>query len=123
MACRSVSDPAVVVLLVIGLLVSLRLVASATREKDGRARPERTSLRRQAGKIEHPRTGLIRQRDPPPKTTWPSTASASADNPGAEHKRSARRKTGCKLAAWLPAGESCFAAVSTSWAWATLLPA
>jgi hypothetical protein len=31
-----------VVVLVIGLLVSLRVVASATREKDGRARPERT---------------------------------------------------------------------------------
>ena len=40
----------VVVLLVIGHLVSLRVVASATREKDGRARPERTPPRREAGK-------------------------------------------------------------------------
>jgi hypothetical protein len=40
----------VVVLLVIGLLVSLRVVASATRGKDGRARPERTPPRREAGK-------------------------------------------------------------------------
>src|SRR5260370_27421116 len=51
MACWSVSDPAVVVVLVIGLLVSLRVVASATRGKDGRARPERTPPRRKAGKI------------------------------------------------------------------------
>jgi hypothetical protein len=36
------SDPAVVVLLVIGLLVSLRVVAGATREEDGRPRRERT---------------------------------------------------------------------------------
>jgi hypothetical protein len=41
----------VVVLLVIGLLVSLRVVASATRQKDGRARPERTPPRREAGKF------------------------------------------------------------------------
>jgi hypothetical protein len=41
----------VVVLLVIGLLVSLRVVARATRGKDGRARPERTPPRREAGKI------------------------------------------------------------------------
>jgi len=40
----------VVVVLVIGLLVSLRVVASATRGKDGRARPERTPPRREAGK-------------------------------------------------------------------------
>ena len=51
MACRSVSDPAVVILLVIGLLVSLRVVANATREKDGRARPERTPVRRKFGKL------------------------------------------------------------------------
>ena len=38
-------------LLVIDLLVSLRVVASATRGKDGRARPERTPPRREAGKI------------------------------------------------------------------------
>jgi hypothetical protein len=50
MACRSVSDPAVVVVLVIGLLVSLRVVARATRGKDGRGRPERTPSRREAGK-------------------------------------------------------------------------
>jgi hypothetical protein len=39
-----------VALLVIGLLVSFRVVASATRRKDGRARPERTPPRRGAGK-------------------------------------------------------------------------
>jgi len=40
----------VAVVLVTGLLVSLRVVASATREKDGRARPDRTPPRREAGK-------------------------------------------------------------------------
>jgi hypothetical protein len=38
----------VVVVLVIGLLVSLHVVASATRGKDGRARPEGTPQRREA---------------------------------------------------------------------------
>src|ERR1700728_3277920 len=67
MACRSVSDPAVVVLLVIGLLVSLRVVASATRGKDGRARPERTPPRREAEKFEPllPRRSLIRHQPGP----------------------------------------------------------
>jgi hypothetical protein len=41
-------------LLVIGLLVSVRVVASATREKDGRGRQERTPPRREAGKKSEP---------------------------------------------------------------------
>src|ERR1700722_19652002 len=72
MACRSVSDPAVVVLLLIALLVSFRVVASATRGKDGRGRPERTPRRRAAGKtlpIHAARVGYLRSQRHSPAAT------------------------------------------------------
>jgi hypothetical protein len=42
-----------VVVLVIGLLASLRVVASATRGKDGRARPERTPRGKEPENLNH----------------------------------------------------------------------
>src|ERR1700734_1250278 len=52
----------VAILLVIGLLVSLRGVASATRGKDARGRPERTPAARSRENLNYyfPRRSLIR---------------------------------------------------------------
>jgi hypothetical protein len=73
-ACRSVSDPAVVVVLVIGLLVSLRVVASATREKDGRARPERTACGVKLEKKLNITAHRLDQRRPATMTTPPAAS-------------------------------------------------